>query len=119
MAAMDALIACHDGKYTYWFIRPFQADPAITTPIGRPNHPSYPSNHACVSGTIAYVLGGLLPSEAEQLAAQADQAAESRLYAGIHYRFDKDAGLELARHVSAVALRTDLNGIMLPGLSGR
>ena len=35
----------------------------------------------------------------------ADQAAESRLYAGIHYRFDKDAGLRIAREVSALALR--------------
>jgi membrane-associated phospholipid phosphatase len=105
MAAMDANIACHDGKYAYWFIRPFQADPAITTPIGRPNHPSYPSNHACVSGTFAYVLGALLPSERDQLAAQAQQAAESRLYAGIHYRFDRDAGLKIARQVTAVVLR--------------
>ena len=107
MTAMDALIACHDGKYAYWLIRPFQADPAITTPIGQPNHPSYPSNHACVSGAVAYVLGALLPSEREQLAAQADQAGESRLYAGIHYRFDKDAGLEIARQVSAVAIAKD------------
>ena len=105
MAAMDANIACHDGKYAYWFIRPFQADPAITTPIGRPNHPSYPSNHACVSGAFAYVLGALLPSERDQLAQQAQQAAESRLFAGIHYRFDRDAGLKIAREVTAVVLR--------------
>lgn len=117
MAAMDANIACHDAKYAYWLIRPFQADPAITTPIGRPNHPSYPSNHACVSGTFAYVLGALLPSERDQLAAQADQAAESRLYAGIHYRFDKDAGLEIARHVAAVALQRDVHAGELFALS--
>jgi membrane-associated phospholipid phosphatase len=118
MAAMDANIACHDGKYAYWFIRPFQADPAITTPIGRPNHPSYPSNHACVSGTFAYVLGALLPGERDQLAAQADQAAESRLYAGIHYRFDKDAGLEIARRVTGVALLHDVHGAEPFSLSG-
>lgn len=110
MAAMDANIACHDGKYAYWLIRPFQADPAITTPIGRPNHPSYPSNHACVSGTFAYVLGALLPSERYSLAAMADQAGESRLYAGIHYRFDKNAGLHLAREVTSVALQHDVHG---------
>jgi membrane-associated phospholipid phosphatase len=106
-AAMDANIACHDGKYTYWFIRPFQADPMITTPIGRPNHPSYPSNHACVSGAFGYVLGGLFPSERATWAAVADEAGESRLYAGIHYRFDKDAGLTIARQVSALALALD------------
>lgn len=110
MAAMDANIACHDAKYTYWFIRPSQADPAITTPIGLPNHPSYPSNHACVSGSIAYVLGALFPDQAVRLAAMADQAGESRLYAGIHYRFDKDAGLRIARQVADLAISSDVNG---------
>ena len=110
MAAMDANIACHDTKYTYWLIRPSQADPAITTPIGLPNHPSYASNHACVSGTVAYVLGGLFPDQATRLAAMADEAAESRLYAGIHYRFDKDAGLRIARQVADLALASDAHG---------
>ena len=105
MAAMDANIACYDAKYTYWLIRPYKADPAITTPIPRPNHPSYPSSHACYSGASAYVLGALFPSEATELAAMADEAGESRLYAGIHYRFDKDAGLAIARQVAALALR--------------
>jgi membrane-associated phospholipid phosphatase len=105
MAAMDASIACYDAKYTYWLIRPYRADPAITTPIPRPNHPSYPSSHACYSGASAYVLGALFPSEATELAALADEAGESRLYAGIHYRFDKDAGLHIARQVAALALQ--------------
>lgn len=104
MAAVDATIACYDAKYTYWFIRPYKADPAITTPIGRPNHPSYPSSHACSSAASAHVLAGLFPAEAAQLVAMADEAGESRLYAGIHYRFDKDAGLRIGRQVAALAL---------------
>jgi PAP2 superfamily protein len=104
MAGMDAIIACHDAKYTYWLIRPYRADPNINVPIGKPGHPSYPSNHACFSGTAAYVLGAFFPADAAQLAAMADEAGESRLYAGIHYRFDKDAGLAIARQVSALAL---------------
>ena len=107
-ATMDANIACHDAKYTYWLIRPYRADPAITTPIARPQHPSYPSNHACVSGTSAYVLGALFPADAHRLAALADEAGESRLYAGIHYRFDKDAGLHIARQVAALAMRSGI-----------
>ena len=110
MAAMDANIACHDAKFTYWMIRPWQADAAITTPIGRPNHPSYPSNHACISGAMAYTLGALFPAERERLAAMADEAGESRLYAGIHYRFDKDAGLRIARQVSDLAIALDVHG---------
>jgi len=104
-ATMDANIACHDAKYTYWLIRPYRADSGITTPIPRPQHPSYPSDHACVSGASAYVLGALFPADAERLAALADEAGESRLYAGIHYRFDKDAGLHIARQVAALAVR--------------
>jgi hypothetical protein len=110
MATMDANIACHDAKFTYWLIRPWQADAAITTPIGRPNHPSYPSNHACVSGTMAYTLGATFPEERDRLAAMADEAGDSRLYGGIHYRFDRDAGLLLARQVSDLALTLDALG---------
>jgi membrane-associated phospholipid phosphatase len=110
MAMMDANIACHDAKFTYWLIRPYRADQAISTPIGRPQHPSYPSNHACMSGTAAYVLGALFPAEAARLAAMADEAGESRLYAGIHYRFDKNAGLGIARQVAALALARDVDG---------
>ena len=110
MAAMDATIACYDAKYTYWLIRPYRVDQAITTPVGRPNHPSYPSSHACSSGAMAYVLGALFPSEADRLAAMADEAGESRLYAGIHYRFDKDAALGIARQVAALALARDIDG---------
>jgi hypothetical protein len=110
MAAMDATIACYDAKYTYWLIRPYRVDPAITTPVGRPNHPSYPSSHACSSGATAYVLGALFPADADRLAAMADEAGESRLYAGIHYRFDKDAALGIARQVATLALARDVDG---------
>jgi hypothetical protein len=54
------------------------------------------------------VLAATFPAEARQLAAMAEEAAESRLYAGIHYRFDKDAGLRIARRVTALALRRDI-----------
>jgi len=110
MAAMDANIACHDAKYTYWLIRPSQADPAITLPIGLPNHPSYPSNHGCLSGAAAYVLGAIMPDEAVRLAAMAAEAGESRLYAGIHYRFDVEAGLLIARQAADLALESDVTG---------
>ncbi|MDP9203909.1 MAG: vanadium-dependent haloperoxidase [Gemmatimonadota bacterium] len=118
MAAMDAIIACHDAKYTYWLIRPTQADPGITLiqadgtgiAVGLPNHPSYPSNHACVSGTAAYILGHLFPSDKSHLASLAQEAAISRLYAGIHYRFDMDVGLEIARQVADLAIDLDVHG---------
>jgi hypothetical protein len=110
LAALDANIASHEAKYFYWFIRPTQFDPSITLAIGLPNHPSYPSNHAAVSGTIAGILGHEFPPEAAALQAMAEEAALSRIYGGIHYRFDATAGLELARQVTALALSKDVHG---------
>ena len=106
-AAMDGNIACHDAKYTYWMVRPSQADPDIKTAIGLPNHPSYPSNHACLSGTAALVLANEFPAERVQLERQANDATVSRYYAGLHYRFDGDSGLAIANKVAALALRVD------------
>lgn len=107
-AIFDALIGCWDAKYYYWFIRPPQADPAITTPLGLPNHPSYPSGHACDSGAWATVLGAAFPAERQRLADLAEQAGLSRIYIGIHYRFDTDSGLALGRAAAAKALAADL-----------
>ena len=106
-AAMDGNIACHDAKYVYWMIRPSQADPEIKTAIGLPNHPSYPSNHACLSGTAALILGAEFPAERAEMDRLATEATVSRYYAGLHYRFDGDAGLAIARQVADLALRVD------------
>src|SRR5207244_11494810 len=49
----DAQIGCWDAKETYWFNRPWQADALITVvaAVGKPNHPSYPSGHSCLSAS--------------------------------------------------------------------
>lgn len=104
VAMMDAGICCWDNKYAYWLIRPSQVDPAITTPVGLPNFPSFTSGHASFSGAAARVLGELLPWSEATVEAMADEAAVSRLYGGIHYRFDSDVGLDGGRRVADVAL---------------
>ena len=105
--AMDGLIACADAKFAYWLLRPSQADPAIAMAIGLPNFPSYPSNHSCFSGAAAYVLGALFPTEQARLNGMAYDAGLSRILGGIHYRFDADAGLQIARDVTRQALTQD------------
>jgi membrane-associated phospholipid phosphatase len=110
-AAWDALVGCFDAKYFYWFIRPPQADPAITLPIGLPPHPSYPSAHSCISGASTEVLAAMFPSERPMLDAVAEEASVSRMYAGIHYRFDVEAGLTLGRRAAAKALAADLSEV--------
>ena len=104
MALMDSGIACWDAKYTYWLIRPSQADPLITTPVGLPNFPSYVSGHATFSGAAATLLGAVFPAARRDLQAMADEAAMSRLYGGIHYRFDNDRGLEVGRKIGSLAV---------------
>ena len=105
MVAWDAIVASNDAKYHYWLLRPSQADPSITlaiTPL--PNFPSYPSNHATISSAMAEVIAANFPSETYWLRHDAEQAALSRVYGGIHYRFDGDAGLALGKQVAAWAL---------------
>ena len=102
-AMMDAGICCWGDKYVYWLLRPSQADPAITTPVGLPNFPSYTSGHASFSGAASEILASLLPCEAKSVRAMAEEAALSRLYGGIHYRFDSDRGLEVGREIAEIA----------------
>jgi hypothetical protein len=112
-AAMDALIACADAKFHYWLLRPSQADAAIIPAIGLPNFPAYPSNHACFSGAAAYVLGALFPHDHQRLKGMAYHAGISRVFGGIHFRFDSDVGLDIARKITRLALRADRRNWLL------
>lgn len=107
MAIMDASIGCYEAKYTYWYIRPYQADQAITIPTGvsKPNFPSYPSAHSCLSSAAAGVLAAYFPFAADELHAMVEEAGMSRLYAGLHFRFDVTAGQALGYGVAELALR--------------
>jgi membrane-associated phospholipid phosphatase len=103
-ATMDALIGCWEAKYYYWTLRPSQADPQITLSFALPNFPSYPSGHSCASAAAATVLAHLFPQRTSELEAWVTEAGLSRMYAGIHYRFDIDAGRELGRAVGEWAI---------------
>jgi membrane-associated phospholipid phosphatase len=104
IAYQDATIACFDAKYTYWYIRPSQLDPELKPLFPPPNHPSYPAAHGCLSTAAATVLAGLFPRDRERLQALATQAAEARIWAGIHYRFDIEAGAAIGRAVAQKVL---------------
>jgi membrane-associated phospholipid phosphatase len=104
VAAYDAFVACFDTKYTYWLARPAQMDAAITTLFPTPPHPSYPSAHACNSGATAYVLAHLFPTDGAAIIARAENAADSRIWAGIHYPIDRDGGLAIAQGVADLVI---------------
>ena len=57
-----------------------------------------------VAGAASTVLAAFFPNKADELEAMAEEAAVSRLYGGIHFRSDNEAGLDLSRRVGTVAL---------------
>ncbi len=107
MAGYDVLIASHEAKYHYWLLRPSQADAGIKVAIGLPSFPAYPSNHAAISAAAAEVLGAAFPRERERLDGDAYMAGLSRIFGGIHYRVDMDAGLALGRNVAKYVLQLE------------
>ncbi len=115
-AMMDALIGCWDSKYYYWVMRPVQVDPTITMTYGLPNHPSYPSGHSCSSAAAATVLTSLFPDKASELAGWVTDAGLSRMYGGIHYRFDITAGANLGTAVAQWAIARDQQSGLLAAM---
>ena len=109
MAGFDGLNACFDAKFAYYLIRPWELDNSIPTRVGRPNHPAYPSGHSCITSAYASALASLFPSERSRLEAMTEEAGMSRIYAGLHYRFDIEAGQELGRQVARYVLENGAN----------
>jgi membrane-associated phospholipid phosphatase len=108
-AQADAFIACWNAKFTYWTERPITAirrelDPTFLSYIVTPPFPTYVSGHSSTSGAASTVLAAYFRSAAPQLRAWADEAAISRLYGGIHFRSDNEAGLVLGRKVAKAAI---------------
>lgn len=101
VTAHDAIVACFNGKYTYWMIRPPHLDEEITPLFNIPNHPSYPAAHSCNTMSAAMIVTEYFPDKAEAIQAAAAQAGDSRIWAGIHYPSDNYAGQELGKAVAA------------------
>jgi hypothetical protein len=104
MAMHDAGVGTWEAKFFYFNPRPSQVDPAIKTPIGLPNFPSYPSGHSTFSAAAAAVLSYLFPSGSANFGAMRDEAGISRLYGGIHYRSDIEAGKAFGARIGTYTL---------------
>lgn len=129
----DSVIGVWDAKYEYDFWRPITAiragdvdgndlttgDAGWTPFITTPNHPSYISGHSGVASAGATILKDffgdshdfcLLSSGLtrcfDSFSGAALDAANSRLWGGIHWRFDNEAGTALGRQVGEYALRS-------------
>lgn len=127
----DAAIATWDSKYFYDYWRPVtairladldgnsatDADPTWISYITAPPHPSYVSGHSAVSAAASTVLADLLGDSNpfcltssvgqrcfDGFEAAAQDAANSRLWGGIHWSFDNAAGLQLGSEIARYAL---------------
>ena len=124
----DALIACFDAKYHYAAWRPITAvragdtdgndatvgDPTWTPllPV-TPNHPEYPSAHACITPAggrvIARFLGtgqidftvpsltGLGDRHFDKVKDLEEDVNNGRIWGGIHYRSSVEDGSEIGK----------------------
>lgn len=112
VAASDAILACFAAKYHHWTIRPSQADSTLVLAdsVSLPNFPSYPSGHACSAGAFEAVLVHFFPQDRAAFVRIAEEQAMSRLFGGVHFRFDNDEGLALGRAVGRYAVEQETRG---------
>ena len=110
-AMYDAVIAAYDAQEAYPSPQPAELDTQITPLEGIvADRPSFPSAEVAVAGAAAAVLTALLPDATPgRFTELAEEAATSRLHAGVSVRRDIDAGLTLGAAIGerAVALAAD------------
>jgi len=130
VAGGDAMIACFDAKYAYWFWRPYQAIPGAGTdgndgtepdptwqPLRMtPNFPEYPSAHACHSAAVAEALSVFFGTDRVRFSLDSRATGTTRAYArfrhmvqevesarvlvGFYFRNSDREGSMLGRHVA-------------------
>lgn len=105
VATYDGFVACWDAKYAYWGIRPDQYDTTYVPLVPTPPFPGYPSGHAMICGEIGELYSYFFPADRAYFQKVAKDGAESRFQAGIHFRTDNEAGLELGRKVATAVIQ--------------
>lgn len=95
----DSFIKCWETKVIYQSKRPDMVDKTIKTAMPNPKFSSYVSGHSTISATAAVVLGRFFPSKLDSFVEDAENAKNSRLWAGIHFPFDNDEGYKLGEEI--------------------
>jgi hypothetical protein len=121
IALFDAFISCWDEKYRSNYVRPetvltSHVDVEWRPYIQTPPFPSHTSGHATISAAAAETMThwfgdklsftdtsslefGIKSREIISFRDAAKEAAMSRLYGGIHYRFDNEHGTEAGKRL--------------------
>ena len=135
VAGGDAMIGCFDAKYHYLSWRPIHAiqradtdgnartlaDPMWQPLLTTPNHPEYPSAHACHTAAIAeslesffgpgrlqFSMDSLVTGDTRHYKRFRDVVVEvnnARVWAGFHFRYSQEDGTRLGRRVARFVTR--------------
>ncbi len=135
VAGGDAMIGCFDAKYHYLSWRPLHAiqradtddnrrtvsDPTWQPLLPTPNHPEYPSAHACHTTAIAealesffgpgrtsFSLDSLVTGETryyDRFKDVVEEVNNARVWAGFHFRYADEDGSKLGRKVARFVVR--------------
>jgi hypothetical protein len=127
IALFDAFISCWDEKFRSNYVRPETAinryiDEEWRPYIQTPPFPSYTSGHATISAAAAEVMThwfgdqlsftdtsslefGIESRTIKSFREAAQEAALSRLYGGIHYRFDNAEGNTCGKHIGELLVQ--------------
>lgn len=131
LAMSDAFVAAWDAKYRLSVLRPVTYVQLVLDSswvpalMDTPPFPEYPSGHSVQSSAAAGVLSSLFgastaftdnthndrgwgPRRFASFGTAADEAARSRLYAGIHFQFGVNGGQVQGRCVADQVLRLRL-----------
>jgi hypothetical protein len=135
VAGGDAMIGCFDAKYHYLSWRPIHAihradtdgnshtlpDPTWQPLLPTPNHPEYPSAHACHTTAIAEALesffgpgrvhfsvDSLVTGDTrhyERFKEVVTEVNNARVWAGFHFRYAQEDGSRIGRKVARFVAR--------------
>jgi hypothetical protein len=102
----DAFVLTWYFKYHWDVARPNQYGRNLSPVVlPTPRFPAYPSAHATVAGCSESVLTYFFPEEVSEIKEKMAISAQSRLYAGVHFKVDNDEGLKLGRQIGEVVVK--------------
>lgn len=122
IACVDAGIGCWKTKFKYnqprpiKYIREILGHPEWNTLFDTPPFPDFPSGHSTIAGAFGEVLKsffgnnyhfidhsydylGMVPRSYKSFDELAKEIGDSRVYAGIHYRYSCEKGCEQGRKI--------------------
>jgi hypothetical protein len=132
MALADGLISSMESTFRAGGTdgnRQTESDPTFLPLVVTPPYPSYPSNYASAANAARVVLEAAYGEDGHAItlasgspavdvtlrynsfARMTEDINDARVYGGIHFRFDQDAGSRMGRRVGSYVLRHHLRPV--------